>query len=501
MEAEEKTQNKKKNKQRREGWIVPKLEKFSYFIGSGSHFTVHSFMSAFISTYLLMSGINVATSAAVLFILRAWDAINDALFGYFIDRVRFKPRQGKIGGWFLSGRYLPWFRIASFIIPFSLIITFTINTEAPMWLRILQFAIGYLIYDTTFTISSAPYSAMLTSLTSNIDERTFLQSYSVLGQALGLFPVGILGTALIAGNFGYSGAAILFAIYAFLLTIPAMVFIKERVVQTTVPDPGEKYSLKEMLGFFKKSREFLFFEIAQIIWGILQTGGAFALFIAFYIFGDANISIVLGAIELVPTILLLPFFPVIFKRINKITALRIACVLVLISGLAIYFLGPETFDGMRGLFYILSAIRGTSVVFVVVGSAMLLPDFAEVAKYRTNTEHVGIIFSIHSFVQKLVSSLVVSVSFLILGAFGWVSVTADSFEELEALNAQGIGLQTPQALQGLWNVVYLIPALGFGLATVIFLMVNIQRKQVETIIKANLGEISRDEAEEQLKKH
>ena len=189
----------------------------------------------------------------------------------------------------------------------------------------------------------------------------------------------------------------------------------------------------------------------------------------------------------------------IFKKINKITALRIACVSVLISGLTLFFLGPETFTEMQGLFYVLAAIRGTSVVFVVVGSAMLLPDFAEIAKFRTNQEHVGIIFSIHSFVQKLVSSLVVSVSLLILGAYGWVSVTADSFEQLEALNAQGIGLQTPQALQGLWNVVYLFPAIGFGLATVLFMMVKIHREQVETVISANLGKISREEAKDKLK--
>ena len=499
MVAKEGNKKEKKVKKGREGWIVPKFEKLSYFIGSGSHFTVHSFMSAFIATYLLMSGINVATSAAVMFVLRTWDAINDALFGYFVDRIHFKPRKGKFWNWVFSGRYLPWFRIASFIIPFSLIITFTINTEAPMWLRVLQFSIGYLIYDTTFTMSSAPYSAMLTSLTSDIDERNFIQSYSVLGQALGLFPVGILGTALIAGNFGYSGAAILFAIYAFLLTIPAMTVIKERVVKTSLTETEKKHSIKEMLGFFKESKEFLIFELAQITWGLLQTGSVFALFIAYYIFGNANISVVLGAIELVPTILLLPFFPMIFKKINKITALRIACVSVLISGLTLFFLGPETFTEMQGLFYVLAAIRGTSVVFVVVGSAMLLPDFAEIAKFRTNQEHVGIIFSIHSFVQKLVSSLVVSVSLLILGAYGWVSVTADSFEQLEALNAQGIGLQTPQALQGLWNVVYLFPAIGFGLATVLFMMVKIHREQVETVISANLGKISREEAKDKLK--
>ena len=134
----------------------------------------------------------------------------------------------------------------------------------------------------------------------------------------------------------------------------------------------------------------------------------------------------------------------------------------------------------------------------MIGSPMLLPDIAEVAKYRTNTEHVGIIFSIHAFVGKLVSSLVTSVSLLILGAYGYVSVTAGSFEELAKLNEQGIGLQTATALGGLWNVTFLFPALGFGLAALFYMLVKINRHQVNIMIRANLGEITREEAEVQL---
>ncbi len=481
----------------RENWIVPKIEKLSYFVGAGSHFTVHTFMSSFLAAYLLMIGVTPAVSAVVLLVLKAWDAINDVLFGYFIDKVRFKPGKSKLLGWFFSGRYLPWYRIAALILPFSTIIMFTVNTNAPVWLRVLQYAIGYLLYDTAFTLSSAPYGCMLTSLTSNVNERNFLQSYSVLGQGLGSLPVMFIGTVLIAGSFGYSGAAILFAIFGFLIAIPAMTLIKERIISAPAPAPEQQYPLKEMVSFLKKTKEFLFFQLGQLIWGMFYTT-AFGLFVAFYIFGDANISLILLAAAVIPTIAILPFFPVIFKRVNKITAIRAACVVYFATGLTIYFLGPEFLKSAMGLFVVLAGIGGFSNAFVLIGSAMLLPDIAEMAKYRTQAEHVGIIFSIHAFVQKLVASLVTSVTLLILGAYGYVSVTANSFEELAALNAQGIGLQTPRALQGLWNVSYLFPALGFGLAALFFLLVKIDRKQVTIMIQANLGEITREEAEAQL---
>jgi Na+/melibiose symporter-like transporter len=150
---------------------------------------------------------------------------------------------------------------------------------------------------------------------------------------------------------------------------------------------------------------------------------------------------------------------------------------------------------------VLSGLCGFSNAFVLIGSAMLLPDLAEVAKYRTQAEHVGIIFSIHGFVQKLVASLVTSISLLILGAYGYVSVQANSFDELARLNATGVGLQTSQALAGLWNVAFLFPAFGFGLAALFFLLVKINRQQTAIMIRANLGEITREEAEAQLALH
>ena len=491
-------QEQKPAKANKEGWIVPRRERFSYYIGSGSHFTMHTFMSAFLVTYLLMIGVDPIASAAVLVVLRAWDAVNDTVFGYVIDRVQFKQGGGRFSRWFFSGRYLPWFRIATFVIPFSMIITFTVNTSAPMWMRILQYGIGYLLYDTSYTISFAPWGCMLTSMTNNVDERNHLQSYSILGQALGLMPVLFLGTFLIAGAFGYTSTAILFAIYGFLLAIPALFSIKERNVSESPEVPEGRYSLREMTRFLKKSKEFLFFEFAQIMWGVLATGGAFGLFVAYYLFGDAYIAVLFALFTFLPTIFLLPFFPIIFKRVNKISALQIACFLNLAAGLSMYFIRPEGLMAVPILFYCLLIVHGTATVFVAIGSALLLPDLAEIAKYRTKTDHVGIIWSIHSTVTKLVSSLVASLGIVILAAYGWVSVTAGSFEELAELNAIGIGLQTPQALQGLWDVTFLFPSIGFGLAALAFLLVKVDRHSIETMIRVNNGEITHEEAEKLL---
>ena len=351
-----------------------------------------------------------------------------------------------------------------------------------------------MLYVIAFTLASAPYGCMLTSLTSNAEERTFLQSYSVLGQGAGALPVSFIGTALIAGSFGYSGSAILFAGLGFLLALPNMLAVRERNVAAPAEASEKAYTLREMGRFLKKTPEFLYFELGQLVWGMFFTSG-FMLFLAFYIFGNANISLIYMAMGVIPTIALIPFFPLLFRHVDKMVCIRIACALYAVFSLAIFFIGPDGAKAALGQHYAMYAVSGSTYAFTMIGSAMVLPDIAEVAKYRTNSDRIGIIFSIHAFVGKLVGSLVTSVSLLILGAYGYVSVTAGSFDELAALNAKGIGLQTSHALEGLWNVTFLFPAIGFALAAGFYSLVKINRKQVAIMIRANVGEMPRAEAE------
>ena len=132
--------------------------------------------------------------------------------------------------------------------------------------------------------------------------------------------------------------------------------------------------------------------------------------------------------------------------------------------------------------------------------SQLTPDLAEMARFRTGQDVGGIVAAAYNFVAKLVGSLVSSVTLLILGIYGFVSVEANSFDELATMNARGEGLQTARALEGLWNVSYLFPLIGFGAAAVVFFFVKIKREDIKVYMEVNSGQISRSEGEELLQK-
>jgi len=483
-------------KPRKEGWIIPGREKLAMVFGMGSFASMNTFVTTFLALYLLMVGISPIIAATVLLIIRAFDAINDVFFGYIVDKYRFKEGRNRFTKWLFSGRYMPWFRIFFFIIPIGTIVMFTLNTDWPTWARITQYVIGYVLFDIGMTVTGA-YLLLPISTTDNYDERTFVLAWNGLGQGFGSLPVIFLGTMFIAGGFGYVGSAIVFSILGFILAIIPTLVVKERNVVAYDEAKMKEYNIKEMFQALRGLPELFIFLLGVLLWGLFYTGG-YGLFVAYYIFENANIAILMTLFGVLPSIILVPLLPVIFKRVDKIVVARIACIVFAFSGVIINILGPEFFINNLVVIYLLSLLQSTSFVMTMFAGSMLVPDIAETIRYRTGKDVAGSVTAMYGFTTKLVGTLVGSVTLFLLGIYGWVAVEADSFEELAALNEQGIGLQTERAVEGLWNVSYLFPLIGFALAAVAFFFVKVKRKKVAIYMKCNSGEITREEADAQL---
>jgi Na+/melibiose symporter-like transporter len=95
-----------KAKASKEGWIVPAKEKIALIIGSGSIPAMSAFVSTFLAIYLLMIGIDASIAAAVLLLIKIWDAVDDVIFGYMVDKIRFSEKKSRFFKWVFSGRYM-----------------------------------------------------------------------------------------------------------------------------------------------------------------------------------------------------------------------------------------------------------------------------------------------------------------------------------------------------------------------------------------------------------
>ena len=128
---------------------------WSYFIGQNVYYNI---TAAFISTYLAMQGVPLAKVAVVLLIVKIWDAVNDPIFGYIFDRVKFK-----------SGlKSLPWLRFAVALIPIVTIVLFAIPSGLSETGKLVWFGVAYVMWDTVYTLTDVPAYAMLNTMTDNL---------------------------------------------------------------------------------------------------------------------------------------------------------------------------------------------------------------------------------------------------------------------------------------------------------------------------------------------
>ena len=454
-----------------------RLSYWTYFVGQNVYYNI---TAAFISTYLAMQGISLAKVAVVLLIVKVWDAINDPLFGYIFDKVKFKNGQ----------KSLPWLRIAVGLIPIVTIILFAIPSGLSETAKLIWFGVAYVLWDTVYTLTDVPAYAMLNTMTDNLQERNTLLSVNRVFSGGGVVIYGVVLPLLISESVGMSAswAVAIMAIFSALTMVPLCLNCKERNYRPE--DEDESFSPAQMFRYLGKNKYLLTYYSGYMATDALKTSGAVLLFVSFYLFGNSLYSIVLNILNMVPGVFAAMLMPTILKRLDKFKTLFWCNIVNIILGMVIYFAGYEN----QTLFLVLTCIRTVPLSIVGILAFMFTPDCAEYGQYKSGISAKGITFAIQTFSVKITGAISSSLALFLLGCFHWISVEAESFEELAALGIQ----QSAGALNGLWIVYALVPVIGMIISTFFYLGYKLNDKDVQIMAKCNAGEITRAEAEAQL---
>lgn len=450
-----------------------RLSYWTYFVGQNIYYNI---TAAFISTYLAMQGIDLGKVAIVLLIVKVWDAINDPIFGFIFDKVKFKNGQ----------KSLPWLRIATALIPVVTILLFSIPSALSEMGKLVWFGVAYVLWDTVYTLTDVPAYAMLNTMTDNLQERNTLLSVNRVFSGAGVLIYGVVLPLLISESVGMSAsmAVAIMAVFSAITMIPLSVNCKERNYKPT--EEEENFTPKQMFSYLKSNKYLLIYYGGYMATDALKTFNAVLLFVSFYLFGNSLFSIVLNVLNMVPGVFAAMAMPTILKRFDKFKTLFWCNILCVVLGLLIYFLGYDN----QGLFLTLTCIRTIPMSLVNILAFMFTPDCAEYGQFKSGISAKGITFAIQTFSVKITGAISSSLALFLLGLFGWISVEAESFEQLAAMNIQ----QSPAALNGLWAVYALVPVIGMILSTFFYLGYKLNDKDVQIMAKCNSGELSKEEA-------
>ena len=465
-------------------WQTNSTERKSYYFYFFGQNMIYNMVAAYLTTFLLLIGVNPIKSASVMLAVKVWDAVNDALFGVIFDKITFKS--GK--------KYIPWLKIACALTPISTIAIFIVpNTPTTSEaFKLAWFAIAYILWDTAYTLCDVPAFGIITAMTSNIEERNTVLSLKGITGGVGSALTTVLVTVLISEHIGlgYGWVAVIVAIVAAATMFPVCYKCEER--NKSIDE--EQFTVRRMLKYIVSNKYLLIYYIGYIFYSGAQTYNALHLITAYYIFNNTLASLITGTVAALPQLIMALLVPKIIRKMDKTKLFKISVIASIVFSL---LLVPDFARNSFVIFTVIFMLRSIPLGIIGVLSFTFTPDCAEYGQYTTGTEAKGITFAIQTFAVKLAAAISGSLGLALLGVFGFKTFDGvDSFEALEAINARA--QQTAEALDGLWFTYNAVPIIGLVIALAIWSFYKLNDKDVQVMADYNVGKITRVEAERKL---
>ena len=477
------------------GWQLSRSEKSWYYLGDSARLFCTALINTYMTTFLIFQGVNMASLAGAIFIVKMIDAVDDVMFGFIIDKFNitewklFKKLAGK-------GKYMPWYRLFFWTFPVATILFFMMPKGSPDIVKIIWFLVTYLMFDFTCTLTEVPMQSLVTTLTDDPSERNSILTVKGVISVVAAVGFSIVVTALMSEKVGIplKTIAITSSIIFLILMIPMVFKVKEHNTElknVEVEGSQEKYSIKDMFRCVTTNKYILVYFLAIIVSTIFCTRTAVEGFMGFYIFHDSMVFSYVMLIGFVPGLILSCFCGKLADKFGKRNLLAFIFALITAASLIIYFFGRDH----KIFFIVVGGLCAIPNALIAVVRTYIAPDTIEYTRYKTGKDCSGIFYALQSFVNKAFGGVVNSITLAILAFYGWKEVQGDSFADLAA---QGV-TQSETALNALWGLGYLIPAIGFGLAAILlYVFYNLKDSDAELMAKCNAGAITREECEARL---
>ena len=439
---------------------------------------IYTMITSFLTTYLLFQGIDPVKTGTVMLAVKIWDAINDAIFGCVFDKVKFKSKK----------KVLPWLRISLPIIPLATALLYMIPNGSTEMVKLIWFAVFYLVWDTVYTLCDVPIHGMVTVMTDNLSERTSIISYKSIWSGVGSGFALIITTVLTGQDVGLSFgiAAAIVCVAAFATMLPVCINGKERF--TNVDE--EQFTVRKMLKYLFSNKYLLIYYAGYFFQSGFNVMTAMSLLASYYLFNDERFSLVVLALAGAPIFIASLFVPKLAEKYGKRKIFLVSNWAAVILGTISWLCGYHNVI----LFMVLTVLRAIPLGIQGIMIFMFTPDCAEYGQFKTGIDAKGITFAIQTFVTKMAAALQGTLGMFLLGFFGWKEVTAENFQDLAAQNVQ----QSEFTLNGLWFIFVMIPTIGLIFAGLFWQFYKLKDEDVKAMIDCNNGKITRTEALERI---
>ena len=455
--------------------------------------------------YVDVFGIGPAAAGTMFLVTKIWDAINDPMIGFISDRTR--------TAWGRFRPYLIWMSI-----PFAItgMLTFYTPDLSPTN-KLIYAYITYTLVFMAYTAINIPYGALLGVISPSSEERTSVSTYRFIFAFICAFFVQLFtlplveyfggGTKLIVVDgiekeivrdpqTGFFWTVFCFAIAAVIMFTITFFTTKERVGPVQESPSNFK---QDVLDLFKNRpwMVLLFVGLFQILAG--WTRGSATTFYFEYLVDAPQFEFqgLQSWLDSLPNFLSIPFgfllgilqqpglpgnflaagtifailgMAVLTKPLVKLLGNKWVMILVMIgNGVCMggfFVLEKDQWQMMYVLHCLGSFISGPMPILLWA----MYADVADYSEWLTNRRATGLVFAAATFSQKLGSALGSALPAWTLAIVGYKQPIDNVAQE-----------QSAETLEGIVNMMSIMPAIFFGLGCIAMLFYNINSTTLKTI--------------------
>ncbi len=393
-----------------------------------------TFISYFLTGFI---GVGVVLASSFVTTMRIWDGVTDPFIGYIVDKTN-----GKFG------KNRPFVFIGQCIMFLTSALMFFVVPKAPGAVRFVLFVIVYAVYIVGYTIQCVVTKSAQTCLTNDPKQRPMLAVFLGIGSALtfAIMPYYSYTYLLKKHHFQFNQAffseqwLLCVVISAVLSVIVIISLIEKDRAEFYGTGVATRVSFKDYWEIIKHNRaiQMLIVSASTDKLATQAKGDATVTLIVYAIIcGNAAVSGLFNMYTIVPNIVFVIFIAgVVAAKMGQKKAMEISswgAAICCIALIALFTFGnPKTLslpgDGVFAgwtfftiAFLVLTIVMGgfNSVTSNVV--ITMTADCADYEVYRSGKYVPGMIGTLFSFVDKLISSLSATLIGLMCAAIGFTT--------------------------------------------------------------------------------
>ena len=450
---------------------IKAIDKIGYALGDMGGLLTFSLVNSFLTMfYTDVLGIANASITVLMLVARIWDAINDPMWGAFIDSRR--PTK--------HGRFRPYILGASIPLAASAFLMFLKIPGLTESQYLIYAYITYIIYGMMYTGVNIPFGSLASVITDDEIERSSLSMWRSVGAGMGGLPAQILLPLFVYSTVAGIGGSvkvldgnklsIAVGCLSLLTVVTFFAHFKLTKERVTVSENQSKsnYNLFRSIRMLLKNKPFL------ALCGISMLLICFQMYtqtVYNYLFKNfyekPGLYSVVTVCTYLPMAMFLPVMSKLVRKFGKKEICSAGIAFAAVINIIMYLFGYTALASNPYLFLIMTFLSGAGQTFLVMEIWAMVMDVIDYHELLSGRREESTAYSFYSFARKLGQTAAGAGVPAILGLIGY--------------NGKLVA-QPTEVVEKLYEISTLVPAI---ILTVLFILLffgyKFSKKELEKL--------------------